>query len=366
MVVDVQGTTAAISLDQHDAVMEEKIVQLQHQHEQEIQKILKQQSQLRASLDDRHQTKLKCVNEAAEAQKASALTQAAKRSFQEAQLLRQAQAAAVVEATQATQKRTTDGKQFTYAVRGSSEPHLRGSVPRCIFDAEPDSMLAQMYNGEWKYPCDEDGRALVNSNPAHWLQILDWLSFGSVPASPSPELVQQCRFWQLTNLLAQIDPPPKPIAIGDPAPEPVDHAAGSITISKPDICDILIRFDSQDCKARFKAEGCIHQFVQHSQMSERADTIAWSAFGHPWTLHCKGWLLVLETRDSELRGIRDFSVVLTMGNPEKPVRLLNENRCNAAFLQDYVGECFLGDDLFVPPNVDYRGSTWVSLTVTYL
>ena len=69
LVVDVQGTTAAISLDQHDAVMEEKIVQLQHQHEQEKQKILKQQSQLRASLDDRHQTKLKCVNEAAEAQK---------------------------------------------------------------------------------------------------------------------------------------------------------------------------------------------------------------------------------------------------------------------------------------------------------
>ena len=364
--MDVQGAAAAISLDEHDAVMEEKIAQLQHQHQQEIQKILKQQSHLRASLDSRHQTKLRCVEQAAEAQTASALAQAAKRSFQEAQLQRQAQAAAVAEATQAAQKRTADGKQFTYAVRGSSEPHLRGSVPHCIFDAEPDSMLAQMYNGEWKYPCDEDGRALVNSNPAHWLQILDWLSFGSVPASPSPELIQQCRFWQLTNLLAEIDPPPKSVTLKDPESEAVDHAAGSITISKPDICDIFIRFDSKDCKARFKAEGCIHQHVQHSQTSERADTICWSAFGHPWTLHCKGWLLELETRDPELRGIRDFSVLLTMGNPDKPVRLLNENRCNAAHLLEYVGQVLLEDKLFVPPHVDYRGSTWFSLTVTYL
>lgn len=116
----------------------------------------------------------------------------------------QAQHDALIVQQEALQnRRATDGATFDYRVRGSQQT---GSVPRHIFDREPDSALARMYNSEWEYAKDESGRANVNSNPAHWEIILDWLSFGTVPSKPSSELLSECRFWQLHQLLSRIEP----------------------------------------------------------------------------------------------------------------------------------------------------------------
>lgn len=102
-------------------------------------------------------------------------------------------------------QRDADAKQFLYTVRGSEVPSLSGSIPHAVFEAEPDSALAQMYNGKWEYCKDAQGRANVNSNPAHWPLILDWLSFGTIPADPTKEFLSECSYWQLTNLLEAID-----------------------------------------------------------------------------------------------------------------------------------------------------------------
>ena len=82
---------------------------------------------------------------------------------------------------------------------------MSGSVPTSIFEAEPDSVLNRTYNGDWSYTRDAEGRACVNTDPAHWQLILNWLSFGSVPQHPSAAFMAECRYWQLSRLLAQLD-----------------------------------------------------------------------------------------------------------------------------------------------------------------
>ena len=81
------------------------------------------------------------------------------------------------EVTQA--RRRSDSNQFKFVVRGGKGDSASGSVPRDFFQPEPDSALARMYGGEWTFATDEEGRALVNSNPTQWPMILDWLSFGA-------------------------------------------------------------------------------------------------------------------------------------------------------------------------------------------
>ena len=49
--------------------------------------------------------------------------------------------------------------------------------------------MNKTYNGEWAYAMDEKGRALINSDPANWPYIVNWLSFGPVPPSPTPGAV---------------------------------------------------------------------------------------------------------------------------------------------------------------------------------
>ncbi len=82
-------------------------------------------------------------------------------------------------------RRNVDSKQFKYIVRGRQEPAMSGSVPASIFGAEPDSLLNRAYNGDWDYARDAQDRACINSDPAHWPLILNWLSFGAVPQDPS-------------------------------------------------------------------------------------------------------------------------------------------------------------------------------------
>ena len=102
-------------------------------------------------------------------------------------------------------RHSSDSKLFKYSVRGLSGHPFSGSIPRSVFEAEPNSALAQMYNGEWEHTKDAEGRAIVNSDPANWPLILNWLSFGSIPSSPSESLLAECRYWQLDKLLAAID-----------------------------------------------------------------------------------------------------------------------------------------------------------------
>ena len=102
-------------------------------------------------------------------------------------------------------KRDRDSKMFRYVVRGSSDPLLNGIVPVSIFETELASVLAVMYTGEWDYAKDAQGRAIVNSDPANWPIILNWLSFGAVPDKPTASLLSECRYWQLEKLLEAMD-----------------------------------------------------------------------------------------------------------------------------------------------------------------
>lgn len=71
--------------------------------------------------------------------------------------------------------------------------------PHQVFEAEPDSALAHMYNGNWEYYKDNQGRANANSNPVHWPLILNWLSFGTIPTHPTEEFLSECSFWHFKH-----------------------------------------------------------------------------------------------------------------------------------------------------------------------
>ncbi len=161
----------------------------------------------------------------------------------------------------------SDSKQFKYTVRGASGVQLSGSVPRSIFNAEPDSALAHMYNGKWEYAKDDDGRAVVNSNPDHWPVILDWLSFGTVPSPASNALVSECKYWQLDRLVAAID------------------RQNRITQSAAGSHDFVIEPVTVDGNTGFTISGLIHHFP--TRLSKAVDmssriTFTFSAAGRDW------------------------------------------------------------------------------------
>ncbi|KAK9847001.1 hypothetical protein WJX84_005636 [Apatococcus fuscideae] len=68
--------------------------------------------------------------------------------------------------TQKPHQDAMGSKQFRFVIRGYKGNQASGSVPMRIFDAEPDSALAQAYGGQWSHDRDADGWAVVNSNPA--------------------------------------------------------------------------------------------------------------------------------------------------------------------------------------------------------
>ncbi|KAK9819147.1 hypothetical protein WJX74_011098 [Apatococcus lobatus] len=355
------AASSHMTLSAHEAAMDDKVTQLSRQHLCELRRAEEEHATVRATMASSHRDKVRQLADSAQAETSAAVARINAMHAQQVADLKHKHAAALAEAQQAAQKRTASGKQFTYAVRGSSEPHLRGSVPRCIFDAEPGSMIARMYNGEWEYPKDEHGRALVNSNPAHWQLIVDWLSFSTVPASPSPEFIQECRFWQLTNLLAVIDPAPEP----EP-PQPtadVDHLADTMVLSKPDICDLTIRCDSQGCRARFTAEGYLHNFCDRHNGTSGDDDIVFKVFGQTWILRMRHHMMRL-TQD-EFADTSRMSVRMSAGK-DPVTQILNEgNSWGGDYLENVVDYQTLNDNLFLPPYINGHGSIFISLTVTY-
>ena len=145
---------------------------------------------------------------------------------------------------------SSDGKLFRFTVRGLSGNPFCGSVPRSIFEAEPDSALAHMYSGEWEYVKDREGRAVVNSDPANWPLILNWLSFGTVPSNPSDSLLTECRYWQLDKLLAAVD-----------AKDNVNMDNGITQADAGSHC-LSIKRASMNGNDGFTISGLIHKFLE--------------------------------------------------------------------------------------------------------
>ncbi len=181
-------------------------------------------------------------------------------------------------------RRSSDSALFMYTVRGCEGPQLSGCVPRQIFQAEPDSALAHIYNGEWQYATDEQGRAVVNSNPAHWPLIMDWLSFGTVPSDPSPAFISECTYWQLNKLLDAV----KPEGLAPAESSVVAAQAGSHHFEIKPICI--------DGNVGFILKGHILRFGQRYSLALDDKTsirINFSALGRDWVLQLSQMVLRL-------------------------------------------------------------------------
>ena len=167
-------------------------------------------------------------------------------------------------------RRCSDSKLFSYAIRGHEGQ--AGCVPRQIFEAEPESVLARMYNGAWEYTRDDNGRAIVNSNPAHWPVILDWLSFGAVPDIPSKALIAECRYWQLDQLLAAMETEHKLLGTDD------------VFFSAKGRHHVEISSLSDSYSAGFRIKGHICNFVERLNAPAGEIRVLFNAFGSAWQL----------------------------------------------------------------------------------
>ncbi len=175
-------------------------------------------------------------------------------------------------------------------VRGASGPPLAGTVPQSI-EAEPGSALAQMYNGQWDYAKDVEGRAVVNSDPDNWPTILNWLSFGAVSSIASESLVSKCKFWQLDKLLAAMSSENKPEAAGISNTASKQSAAGSHDLE-------IVQF-SEGGQAGFQVTGMIHQVPKRLLIALHCSSsidVPFAAAGRDWKLtisHTRALLALL-------------------------------------------------------------------------
>ena len=168
-------------------------------------------------------------------------------------------------------RRTRDSKQCAFIIRGNSR--LSSSVPCQIFEAEPHSVLNKVYNGEWACAVDEQGRACINSDPAHWPLILNWLSFGSVPVQPTEGFIAECKYWQLDNLLAKIQQQrPARVAPAEPTVQR-DTAKHSTSLKQ-------LRENGRN---GFQLECRVHDFVERF-IAEKTISAEFRAFGSVWAI----------------------------------------------------------------------------------
>ena len=205
----------------------------------------------------------------------------------------------LAEATALEARKEADSNQFSFTVRGSSCATLSGSVPRSIFAAEPSSILNQMYNGDWSYAADAEGRAIINSDPAHWPLILNWLSFGTVTVSPTAAFLQECSYWQLDRLLAKLRQKSKGVRV---------ERAGMHSF-------VLSPLDDDD-RHGFILEGSVSDCCQRLDKGSKLITIFFSAYGRTWRAamgqlapRFKGWALHI----SEGPALKGVDVVWSFG-----------------------------------------------------
>lgn len=158
-------------------------------------------------------------------------------------------------ATLAT-KRQQDSRQLRYIVRGKKG--TSGSVPCSLFGAEPNSLLNRAFNGDWGYAMDDEGRAIINSSGAHWPVILDWLSFGLVPANPTEAFIAECIYWQLDNLLQKMAT--QALLHAEPAaPFSLQAYPASSTVESEDHSLSLTSTSRDGCHG-FQLEARVHNF----------------------------------------------------------------------------------------------------------
>ena len=181
------------------------------------------------------------------------------------------------------QQRQADSNQFQNIVRGIQEASMSGWVPCQIFEAEPDSLLNRLYNGDWEHARDNQGRAVINSDPGHWPLILNWLSFGAVPPSPSPAFITVCKYWQLTNLLDTIQQSAAAVAAAAEVQSIQEESEGKHSFSVSSIV--------RGGRPGFSLAGVIHRFKRHLYALGKSrwspDTqigIAFEAYGQAWNL----------------------------------------------------------------------------------
>ena len=262
-----------------DSISREAEAVFQREKEDACQELHEEITRLRQKLDGAEVTHASTVAELA-AQHSSALVE-----------LRSQHAVETRDWEAALARHDSGSKLFKYTVRGSSGPHLSGSVPCSIFEAEPGSALARMYNGEWDYPKDDEGRAVVNSDPDNWPVIINWLSFGTIPNSPTGSLLSECRYWQLSKLLAAIQA--KQESIDD------DDAAGMIQAMEDSHRFSITRVVASS-HGGFSVRGMIQRFpTRLAAATDQAAQlcIAFTAAGRDWTLniHQKGYFLYMLT-----------------------------------------------------------------------
>lgn len=176
----------------------------------------------------------------------------------------------MAEAVDMTARRQRDSQQFKYTVRGHTTPDLSGSIPRQTFEAEPNSILNKMYNGDWAYATDEAGRACINSNPAHWPLILDWLSFGNLPETASEGFLAECKYWQLDNLLSQLQ-------------QRRAASAASPIIMSTDEFELSLTNVRKRRRTGFLLQGKINNFINRFDKENRLE-VDFKAFGSSWRL----------------------------------------------------------------------------------
>ena len=252
----------------------------------------------------------------------------------------------MTEAEDMTLRRQSISKQLAFIVRGYEAPGLAGSVPSQIFESEPNSVLNRMFNGEWAYAQDDKGRALVNSDPAHWPQILNWLSFGAVPASPSPAFIAECRYWQLQNLLQALE---------------TADVRGS-RFDKRDNHSFEVTPFHKDGRNGFRLEGHICQVV-HRLEEATPICVPFSAYGTDWQFEIKKAGAQLNL----MKGppCKQPDVTIQFGPAHSQWVLISFSNCNFSAATKGYGGLLSAKQLLRlqhPPFMDLSGSLLVSIS----
>ena len=238
------------------------------ENEAACQKLQQQNAQLQQGLDEE-----RSKGAAAKASHDKAIADLAAQHGSAMAELKSQHAAEAKDWEAALARRDRDSKLFRYVIRGSSDALLSGLVPLSIFQAEPNSALATLYNGAWDYAKDAEGRAVVNSDPDNWPIILNWLSFGTVPNKPTASLLSECKFWQLDKMLAAID------ANAAPPPGVVQAVNGSHHLTVVAV--------SVDGNCGFTVRGEINHFPTRVSAASKTSSelrIPFAAAGRDWVL----------------------------------------------------------------------------------
>ncbi|KAK9818771.1 hypothetical protein WJX74_002709 [Apatococcus lobatus] len=264
------------------------------------------------------------------------------------ELVRQ-HSAAMAAAEEMAVRRRQDSEQCAFIVRGSSD--MTGSIPRQIFEAEPNSVLNKIYNGEWAHAVDAQGRACINSDPAHWPLILNWLSFGSVPDQPTSAFIAECKYWQLDNLLAKM-------LTQQPAPPVIQSIEAKQTTS-------LSQF-SKRARDGFQLDCKVHDFVQRFAVSKHVDT-NFQAFGSVWRVIINEYGAYLQLTSGP--PIKQALYSLTFGTGRNEWRVVGSTLSD--FSSDHSGwGCLWPSDVTADkvqrhPYVDLKGSLHFKLQVLF-